>query len=132
MIFEVPGQLRGPETKKAMVAAIRVRKELESQFREMEDPRKLSLVLRVGGSLGTFGEDGIENVEIGDKKLVCDVVISPRNWGRMSDEEAYLLVRSRAVKASSVLLEKAGVGTVPGCIIEFRNAEPADGTSSSA
>ena len=62
MKLEVPGQLRGPETRQVMTAAIRVRKELAGQFSDIDDNRKISPILRVGGSLGTFGEDGIENV----------------------------------------------------------------------
>jgi hypothetical protein len=53
MEFSLPGQLRGPECKPVMPAAIELRRLLEPWFRDLRTDRvaKLTVVLRVDGSL---------------------------------------------------------------------------------
>ena len=85
----------------------------------MSDPRKISPILRVGGSLGSFGEEGLEHIAVDTKGLECDVVIAPREWDSMNEDVIYLLVRARVVEACSVLLREAGVEDIPECVAEL-------------
>ena len=84
MEFSLPGQLRGPECKRVMQQAIVLRKNLEPWFGSIEsnDIQELCIVLRVDGSLGSFGVEGVENVLIDDGTLACDVVIADHKVGQ--------------------------------------------------
>lgn len=125
MKFELPGQLRGADTHKVMKVAIRIRKELELHFFELKTERihKISPILRVGGELGTFGEDGIENINKGNKEVECDIVLAPRNWGKMTEKEIYTLLLPFVIKASILLLKASGISEIPLFLSELEMAE---------
>ena len=66
MKFTLPGQLKGPECKVVMAVAIKLRKLLEPLFKEVNSKavKELCIILRVNGSLGSFGISGLENIEL--------------------------------------------------------------------
>lgn len=115
MKLEIPGQLRGSDAGKVMPIAIKLRRELEPSFAALGDDKLklISPILRIGGELGTFGADGIENIKITDKKAECDVVIEGRNWNAMSEDQIATMLRLRVVEALSTLIEKAGFDPIP-------------------
>jgi len=97
MKFELPGQLRGSECARVMTQAIALRRRLETWFDAFHpgEHKQLSVVLRVDGSLGTFGKPGIENIESNDGKVCCDLVIADANWGSLNDNQiAEILTRN--------------------------------------
>ena len=115
MRFELPGQFRGPECEALLPVCRRIKTELQPSFDALgtQDLLAISPILRVGGSLGTFGEDSIEQVQIRLKEAQCDVVIAARDWTKMSSDDLYDLIRRRVVAASVTMLEAAGVVEMP-------------------
>jgi hypothetical protein len=115
MKLEISAQLRGPDTRKVMQAIIRLRKELEKPIETLcvDEVSTITPVLRVGGSLGSFGEDGIQNIEFKNKVLVCDLVISPHNWEQTSSEEIYDILKPRVLESLKRLLAEAGLRKTP-------------------
>ena len=115
MILEIPGQLRGSDAGKVMPIAIQLRRELEPAFATLGEARLtlISPILRVGGELGTFGPDGIENLEIKNKEAVCDVVIEPRNWNSMDEDQISSLIREAVAQALTALMSEAGLDAIP-------------------
>lgn len=89
MEFALPAQLKGPECRKVITEAIAIRKALEPWFGSVAftSISKFTIVLRVDGSLGSFGPEGIENIQINNGELECDLVISDRGWTEMADQE---------------------------------------------
>lgn len=130
MKLEIPGQLRGSDAGKVMPIAIKLRRELEPSFADLGDDR-LSLItpiLRIGGELGTFGEDAIENIKVTDKEAECDVVVEPRNWKEMDEDQISDLIRTRVIGALHSLLTAAGFETIP----EFLRKEQYKGEQGAA
>ena len=111
MEFSLPGQLRGPECKRVMQQAIVLRKKLEPWFGSIEsnDIQELCIVLRVDGSLGSFGVEGVENVLIDDGTLACDLVIADQGWSELDDGEIAAVLRERVLEAISICFAKCGM-----------------------
>ena len=97
MDFELPGQLSGPECRRVISQAIALRRTLSPWFDLIrhESIRKLTLVLRVDGSLGSFGSPGVENVMVDAGVLSCDVVIADHGWKELSDEQIAGVLRQQ-------------------------------------
>jgi len=78
-----------------MPVAIRLQKQYADQISVLDsaDIDTVSPILRVGGKLGTFGDDAIENVRIGNRTAECDLVLAPRNWSEMTEAEIEHLVK---------------------------------------
>jgi len=112
MIFSLPGQLRGPECQRVMQQANALRKKLEPWFSSIDggNNSELGIALRVDGSLGSFGPEGIENIATEGGKIECDVVVANHGWAALSDEEIAVILRGRILEAISVCLTTAGVG----------------------
>ena len=111
MKLEIPGQLRGSNVRKVMPVAIRLQKQYADQISVLDsaDIDTVSPILRVGGKLGTFGDDAIENVRIGNRTAECDLVLAPRNWSEMTEAEIEHLVKPKLLTALRQLLRAAGV-----------------------
>lgn len=105
-----------------MPIAIKLRREFEPSLAALGDSRLMliSPVLRVGGELGTFGADRIENVKIADKQAECEVVVDARNWREMSEDEISAVIRPRVVEALRCLLTEAGFDAMPECLCGWR------------
>ena len=101
MEFKLPGQLRGPECKVVMREAIAVRRSLEPWFdRQHSDSfSKLTIILRVDGSLGSFGPPGVENINLSKGEIECDLVIADHDWGNLSREQVSSVIRKQVVGA---------------------------------
>jgi hypothetical protein len=115
MQFELPGQFRGPECRVLLPVCKRLKEEFVPAFAALSKDKikEVSPILRVGGSLGSFGEDGIENLKIRRKEAECDVVIAPRDWASISEDEIYALLRPRVMSAARALLVAGGVTEIP-------------------
>ena len=94
-----------------MQQAILLRKKLEPWFGaiESEEIHELGIVLRVDGSLGSFGAEGVENVLIDNGKLECDVVIADKGWSELDDGEIAAVLRERVFEAISICFERCGI-----------------------
>ena len=94
-----------------MPVAIRLQKQYADQISVLDsaDIDTVSPILRVGGKLGTFGDDAIENVRIGNRTAECDLVLAPRNWSEMTEAEIEHLVKPKLLTALRQLLRAAGV-----------------------
>ena len=101
MQFSLPGQLRGPECTRVMQQAIALRKQLESWFEALanDDFDELAIILRVDGSLGSFGPEGVENITIADGAIDCEVVIADQDWANLTEEEIALILKDRVLGA---------------------------------
>lgn len=121
MKLEIPGQLRGRDAGKVMPAATKIKSQLEPLFESLgnEVLTLITPILRVGGELGSFGSDGIENVKIENKEAECDVVVEARDWDLMNAEEISDLIRPRILEALETMLVEAGIDSVP----DFLRAE---------
>lgn len=111
MRFSLPGQLRGPECKRVMQQAIALRKRLEPWFASVDGGQysELGVALRVDGSLGSFGAEGVENIVIGNDKIECDVVVADQGWESMSDGDIFSVLQSRVFDAIDACLKAAGI-----------------------
>lgn len=111
MRFSLPGQLKGPECKRAIQQAVALRKKLEPWFEALTggDVEELALVLRVNGSLGSFGPEGVENVVIEDRTIECDVVIADQGWANLADEEIATIIKGRVLEAVDYCLAAARI-----------------------
>ncbi len=95
MKFALPGQLKGTECRAVIKQAIALRGLLEPWFASVSDERfdSFVIVLRVDGSLGSFGEAGTENVGIEGRVLQSDLIIKDHSWGNLSDEQIGKILR---------------------------------------
>ena len=111
MDFALPGQLRGPECRRVVTQAVELRRALEPWFQTLSDERvrKLTVVLRVDGSLGSFGSPGVENIELVGGDLSCDLVVSDPRWETLNDREIRENLRTRVLKAIDICFRYAGV-----------------------
>ena len=115
MKLEIPGQLRGSDAGKVMAVAVELRRELEPSFAALGDEKLalISSILRIGGELGTFGSDGIENIKISGREAECDVVFESRDWNAMSEDQIASMLRPRVIEALATLIEGAGFDPIP-------------------
>ena len=111
MELEIPGQLRGPECRFVMDAAIQIRGLLQEWFAELSPSgvQKLVMVLRVNGSLGSFGEEGTRSVELTNGVLSCDLVIEDHGWTRLDQTEISQLLRPKIAAAILELFQFAQI-----------------------
>lgn len=118
MKFELPGQFKGPECNRLIAHVIKLRKQVEIWLDAIQHPeiKKLTVVLRVDGTLGSFGKPGIENIEYNDGTVSCDLVIADANWASLSDDQIVGILRPNVLKAirSCVL-----VYNIPVCETSF-------------
>jgi len=101
MEIELPGQLRGPECKVMMREIIAARRSLEPWFASLcsDSISKLTIILRVDGSLGSFGPPGVENTKFRNGEIECDLVIEDHGWESLSTEQLSAIVRKQIVGA---------------------------------
>ena len=101
MKFSLPGQLKGPECRRVMSQAVALRRQLEPVVAEIPNDRvkELAIVLRIDGSLGSFGPETIENIELSGSTLSCDVVIRDFGWENIEEAEIAKLLKTRVHKA---------------------------------
>ena len=115
MKFSLPGQLRGPECNRVMKQAIALGKKVEPWFYSIESNEvlELGIVLRVDGSLGSFGPEGIENIVLDNHKMECDVVIADRGWAKLDDGEIAAILREHVKEAILICLRKYEIAFNP-------------------
>ena len=101
MEIELPGQLKGPECRVVMREIIATRRSLEPWFASLHSDSisKLTIILRVDGSLGSFGPPGVENIELSNGGIVCDLVIEDHGWDGLSPEQLSAIIRKRIAGA---------------------------------
>ena len=106
MNFSLPGQFRGPECKCVIPSAVALRKKLEPWFADIDGGnfKELIIVLRVDGSLGSFGPEGVENVKAKDGMIECDLIIPEQDW-----KEITAILRSQVLKAINTCFTTIGV-----------------------
>ena len=111
MKFSLPGQLKGPECKRVIQQAIALRKRLEAWFESIDggEVTELAIVLRVHGSLGSFGPEGVENIAVEGGSIECDVVVADQAWADRQDEEIASILRTRVLEAVGACLTAAGI-----------------------
>ena len=99
-----------------MKPAKRLRKELEAKFTEFGDypVKKISPILRVAGELGSFGDEGIENIKVIRGEAECDIVISAQAWSAMTEDEIYTFIKPRVLDALRSFIQEIGMN-VPDC-----------------
>ena len=71
--------------------------------------QELSVILRIDGSLGSFGPSGIENIANKSGCVECDLVIEDLDWGALSDLEIYGIIRVRVIDAVCDVLQRFNV-----------------------
>ena len=101
MEIELPGQLRGPECRVVMREIIAARRSLEPWFGNLRSNSisKLTIILRVDGSLGSFGPPGVENTKLRNGEIECDLVVEDHGWESLSPEQLSSIVRKQIVGA---------------------------------
>jgi len=111
MKFSLPGQLRGPECRRVKQQSIALQRKLEPWFGSFDggDVTELAVVLRVDGSLGSFGPEGVENIAIDESTLTCDVVVADKGWADLHDEEIAEILRTRVLQAIDACLRTAEI-----------------------
>lgn len=117
MNLEISGQMRGPECHRVMQQAIVLRKQVKHWFELLPetDIAKVVIILRVDGSLGSFGLSGVENVERSGAEVSCDLVIGDAGWSDLSDAE----IQSILLREVSVAIEAC----LASCEISFPRQE---------
>ena len=106
-----------------MQQAIALRKKLEPWFSSVEGGNisELGIALRVDGSLGSFGPEGIDNIVTDGGKIECDVVVANHGWADLSDEEIALILRERVLEAIGACFTTAGVQFEPDALTASAN-----------
>ena len=101
MKFSLPAQLKGPECKDVIVQAIALRKVLEPIFADIEidSVSEIVVILRIDGSLGSFGPEAIENFKLSKGVLECDVVIRNYGWGSLKDAQIFEIIKLKVHEA---------------------------------
>ena len=91
--------------------AIALRNKLEPWFATLDaaDIEELAVILRVDGSLGSFGPEGVENIAIEGGAIQCDVVIADQGWENLADHEISKIIKERVLLAISSCLTSAGI-----------------------
>lgn len=111
MRFSLPGQLRGPECNRVGQHAIILRRKLEAWFENFDggNVTELTIILRVDGSLGSFGPEGVENIAIEKGEIECDVVIADQGWADLQDDEIAIILKDRVLEAVDTCFATVGV-----------------------
>ena len=123
MKFELPGQLRGPECRRVISRATALRRRLEPWFASVvhSGVDKLSIVLRIDGSLGTFGPPGVEGVTVDSNALVCELVIENFGWNAMSDDRIDSILAERVVDAIADCFRHVGLPAPSADLLDVAN-----------
>ena len=79
---------------------------------------KITPILRIGAALGSFGDDAIENVKVKNGEAECDVVVAPRNWETMDENEIWTLLRPMVAAGIQTLLNAADISS-PKSIVDI-------------
>lgn len=108
MKFSLPGQLKGPECRRVVTQAVALRKRLEPWFAAIENCNvsELGIAIRVDGSLGSFGPEGVENITLRGGRVECDVVIADKGWADLDDNEISSILRERVIDGIVVCFER--------------------------
>lgn len=111
MKFSLPGQLKGPKCERVIQQAIALRKKLEPWFESIDggEVTELAVVLRVDGSLGSFGPERVENIAVEGGTIECDIVVADQGWSDRHDEEIASILRARVLEAVRACRAAAGV-----------------------
>ena len=108
MKFSLPGQLKGPECRRVITQAVELRKRVTPWFAAIDNTEisELGIALRVGGSLGSFGPEGVENITAENGKVECDVVIADKGWADLDDGEIASILQERVFDGIVVCFER--------------------------
>jgi len=108
MKLSIPGQLHGPECKSVITEAVALRKELEPVFAALDSEKvhELSVCLRVNGSLGEFGPEGLESIELRGKTIESELVIGNHNWASLQPDQISAVLRPLIHRAVAESLAK--------------------------
>jgi hypothetical protein len=111
MKFSLSGQLKGPECRRVITQAIALRKKLDPWFEVFDggNVTELTVILRVDGSFGSFGPEGVENIAIEKGQIECDIVIADQRWAELQDEEIAILLKDRVFEAVDSCFATVGV-----------------------
>jgi hypothetical protein len=84
--------------------AVELHRVLEPWFRALpnEPVARLTIALRVDGSLGSFGPPGVENIDLDGRALSCDLVVPDPRWETLGDREIREFLRRQIVCAIDV------------------------------
>jgi len=91
-----------------MTSAAALRKLLDPWFQTLQSDEieKLTVILRVDGSLGTFGPEGVESIELDGSELVCELVIRDWSWGDLDAEQTNQIVHRQVLGAIEACFER--------------------------
>ena len=108
MKFSLPGQLKGPECRRVITQAVALRKRVTPWFAAIDNAEisEFGMALRVNGSLGSFGPEGVENITARNGKLECDVVIADKGWADLDDSEIASILQERVIDGIAVCFER--------------------------
>ncbi len=108
MKFTLPGQFRGPECREIIPVLVDIRKQMAEQIKDVNDNTLLEIViiLRVDGSLGSFGKSGMENFSVAEKVAECELVVESHKWGALSAKEIARILQPRILKAYLACVDK--------------------------
>jgi hypothetical protein len=106
--FSLPGQLRGPECRRVAAQGVKLRKVLAPWVSTLRSDlfNEIAVVLRVGGSLGSFEPAGVENVGLSGTVLSCDLAIPDKDWANVSDEAISAILRDQVCLAIHKCLDE--------------------------
>ena len=108
MKFSLPGQLKGPECRRVISQAVALRKRVTPWFAAIDNTEisELGIALRVDGSLGSFGPEGVENITVKNGKVECDVVNADKGWADLDDSEIASILQKRVFDGIAVCFER--------------------------
>jgi hypothetical protein len=108
MKFSLPGQFRGPECRSVGSTAINIRNKINELFKDVNDDNisELIIILRIDGSLGSFGKPGVENFANNAGVVECDLVITAQKWDELSDEKIESILLPKVKNAFKECVEK--------------------------
>ena len=70
---------------------------------------EISIILRIDGSLGSFGTEGIENFRLANGICTCDVVIKNLDWGNLTNEKITEILKLRIHSAIVYCFESLNI-----------------------
>ena len=89
-----------------MTQAIALHRKLEPWFADLSNRFiNLSIVLRVDGSIDSFGRPGVESIHDDSGTIVCDLVIEDLGWDDLSDTGIYRILVDRVLDAVGMYLQ---------------------------
>ncbi len=94
-----------------MRQAIALRESLEPWFAVIDagNIAELGIALRVDGTLGSFGPEGVENIVVKAGKIECDVIIADQGWAALGDEEIATILKHRVLEAVNICFTTVGI-----------------------